>query len=462
MNRLSVIVTVLLLSLASCQGQPEHAASQKLSPLAGSWLQQITSSPQDFSSLVDASSRDGWIAFHRNDFTSASSSFKGEDASTRLARGRALWELSLFYDDAARVSELAWASTFSTWKERSAIPAGSSIPYVAGLAALDSGDLQSARNWLAISAESTNPFLAQASLQLASVESLEAPFQGQDLPPLIARVNQHLRARSTGALSPIMKSAHEPLVEERVPNEKTGTFVVHRLYDPMLCRTLSMGFRIKASMALGLDDPLHAVTHPTPEADPLAALLFSPAPNLHDLRAEGTRAISAPGTLGAMSPTLAQLGLVLELPREDDANWAREQLRLLDSALDQWVVEHKTSLDSDGLALLLDLKLPELFRSRVLLAMARRCMLADHPRQALAFAYLGLDLESPRALTAVNHPGLQALIMEGQLRTGHTREALDALQILLPAYPALTGLNEVLGDLAILQGLDRFGDSKEN
>jgi hypothetical protein len=57
---------------------------------------------------------------------------------------------------------------------------------------------------------------------------------------------------------------------------------------------------------------------------------------------------------------------------------------------------------------------------------------------------------------------LQAILIEAQLRTGHTREALDCIQPLLAAYPAATGLNEVLGDLAILQGLDRYGDSKEN
>jgi len=48
------------------------------------------------------------------------------------------------------------------------------------------------------------------------------------------------------------------------------------------------------------------------------------------------------------------------------------------------------------------------------------------------------------------------------MRLGRTREALDVLVLLEGGYPEVAPLKELVGDLAVLQGLDRQGDSKEN
>ncbi len=226
-----------------------------------------------------------------------------------------------------------------------------------------------------------------------------------------------------------------------------------------MLRSYARAYEVQARQALG-SAPLEALGQAP--ADQLAALLFGPVAFGSELAAEASRATEAPGTFGASGPALASLGLEPELCAEDDAEWARRQVRQLDAALDAWAAGARDGATPDGQALLDDLQLVPIYRSRLLLALGRKALLAEHPWQALAFAQLALDLESSRGINHVNHPGLRAIIVEAQLRTGHTREALDAIQPLLGGYPAAKGLNEVLGDLAILQGLDRYGDSKEN
>ena len=49
-----------------------------------------------------------------------------------------------------------------------------------------------------------------------------------------------------------------------------------------------------------------------------------------------------------------------------------------------------------------------------------------------------------------------------QLGMGQTREALTSLAPIKNHHPEAQALLEWLGDLAVLQGLDRQGDSKEN
>ena len=57
---------------------------------------------------------------------------------------------------------------------------------------------------------------------------------------------------------------------------------------------------------------------------------------------------------------------------------------------------------------------------------------------------------------------LFAVLATANLQTGHTREALDALQVLVGPWPEVTGLDELVGDLAVLEGIHRSGDSREN
>jgi len=439
----------------------QQAAPVQESILDGSWIQQLVDRPESFTALIDGPSRGGWVALHGNDFESALQAFDPAEPTSSMARGRALWELSALFADLARTGDLAWEGTFTTWSEKSSIPAGSALTYVAGVAALEQGDTQVSQAWFKLTANASDPLVASSAAMVTQL-SEGTPLEADQEPPfLVGRYQLHQQARASGDLGTIIATAHQPLVVES-EQRPDGTTLQREFYDPQLLGTLAAAYRRQAAEALGVDDPLVGISRPAEGVSELGALIFGPVLRFDSLEAEGSRASALPGALGASSTLLASLGLEPDLPPEDDADWARNQVRSLDERLDAWSEQAREGANEDGLALLDDLQLVRIFRSRLLLARARSAMAAGHPWQAHAFAQLALDLESSRGITPVNHPGLQALIVESQLHKGHTREALDALQPLLGAYPALTGLDEVLGDLAILQGLDRYGDSKEN
>jgi hypothetical protein len=452
-------IPAALVLLAGCSTpEPTPTPANNSAVLDGSWVDAVVDSPERFATLTSSPSRAGWIALHSNDLAGAVAGFDGEDPDAVLGRGRALWELAQLYHGFADAGDLAWERSFATWSEKSAIPTGSALSYVAGLAALEQGDAEVAGAWFQLCAAARDPLVAQAAELIASVP-IGQPVQGEALPPLVERYNLHVKARTTGELGTLLPGADQPLITE-LEERPDGSQLARAFYDPQLLRTVAIGYQVQATQALGGVEPLEALAQAP--SDSLAPVLFGPVFAGDQLAPEASRAAEVPRTLGASSAALASLGLDSELPANDDADWARGQVRLLDTALDAWAARAREEASPDGVALLDDLQLVRIFRSRVLLALGRKALLAQHPWQALSFAQLALDLESSRGINHVNHPGLQAIIIEAQLRTGHTREALDAIQPLLEAYPTLTGLDEVLGDLAILQGLDRYGDSKEN
>jgi len=449
------------LLLGSCS-QPANDISALESPLAGSWADQIVSEPSRFNELMQATNREGWIAFHSNDYRGAAKAFQGDGPSDELARARALWELALLFEDLARTGDLAWRSTFATWTEKSSIPAGSALTYVAGLASRDQGDHQVARAWLKLTANAKDPQVAQAAAALLELDAVDRPLQAEgEQPPLMERFNAHVQARETGAIEELLLLAAEPLVTETETTAK-GRPLERKFWDPQILRSAASGYRLQVSQLLQVEEPLASLSQPAEGALPMAALLFGPAATSELLSAEAKAGGATPNALGANGPQLQHLGLAAAFSETDDQEWTRRHIRELDVKLDAWVEASRASANADGVALLDDVQLVVVFRSRLLLALARKAILADHPRQAKVYAQQALDVESSRGISPVNHPGLLALIVESQLRTGHTREALDALQPLVESYPCLTGLDEVMGDLAILQGLDRYGDSKEN
>ena len=452
-------IPAVLALLVGCSTPEPTPTSPTPSPvLEGSWVDQVVDGPERFAALTSSPARAGWIALHSNDFAAAIEGFTGDEPEAVLGHGRALWELSQLHHGFADAGDLAWERSFATWSEKSAIPTGSALSYVAGLAALEQGDAEVAGAWFQLCGAARDPMVAKAAELIAAVQPGQ-PVEGSDLPPLVQRYNMHVEARTSGDISAMLADADQPLVRE-LEDRPDGSQLARAFYDPQLLRTIAIAYQVQAVQALGGVAPLDALGQaPT---DSLASVLFGPVASADQLGSEASRAAEAPRTLGASGPALAALGLDSELPATDEADWARGQVRLLDAGLDAWATQAREGASPDGLALLEDLQLVRIYRSRVLLALGRKALLAEHPWQALAFAQLALDLESSRGITHVNHPGLQAIIIEAQLRTGHTREALDAIQPLLEAYPALTGLDEVLGDLAILQGLDRYGDSKEN
>jgi hypothetical protein len=136
-------------------------------------------------------------------------------------------------------------------------------------------------------------------------------------------------------------------------------------------------------------------------------------------------------------------------------------VRALDARLDAWEAEQVAAATPEGQALYRDLQLVPVYRSRLLVEQTRRALQDGRPHQALAIAQRALDVEHARSVGPINPPELFALLAEANLRTGRTREAKDALAVLLPGWPWLRGLDETLGDLAVLEGIGRGGDSKE-
>jgi hypothetical protein len=160
-------------------------------------------------------------------------------------------------------------------------------------------------------------------------------------------------------------------------------------------------------------------------------------------------------------PSLERLGIERVPARPDEIDVARDEARRMMDALDAWRSQLSESASDDGRALLGDLRLVERFRQEWLVARARQALLNERPRQALALLQLARDVSDP-GVGPQNTPDLLALTAEAELRNGHTREALDALQLVYDAHPEVFGLRELVGDLAVLEGLDRRGDSKEN
>jgi hypothetical protein len=461
---LAVGVLVAGGGLVGCSAPTVAPPAASGAPLAGSWLAQVVEHPETFAALTGGPDRPGWIALHGNDLAGAADAFAvaGLNAgpNARVGRARALLDLSQLYLDLARSGDQAWLTTFATWSERSTIPAGSALTYVAGLAARDQGDAEVSSAWFKLSETARDPAVAQASAALVQT-SPGAPVTGDELPALLVRHNAHVAARDSGVIDGLLAEAALPLVQED-ELRSDGTTLHREFYDPEILRTLSVAYWKQAQEVMGGGHPLQALITLPDGADPMAALLFGPVLHAEEWSSEVSRHTETPGMLGASSAALAALGLDTELPPTDEPDWARDQVHRLDAVLDAWETQVRASASPDGLALLDDLRLVDVLRSRLLLALARNAIGSHHPWQAKTFAQLALDAENSRAITPVNHPALQAILIEAQLQTGHTREALDCIQPMLAAYPAATGLDEVLGDLAILQGLDRYGDSKEN
>jgi hypothetical protein len=144
-----------------------------------------------------------------------------------------------------------------------------------------------------------------------------------------------------------------------------------------------------------------------------------------------------------------------------DGDACREQVRHLDADLDGWRTSTGLAASAEGRQLLDELRLVPGLRARLLTDLAIAALRAQRPGCALAYGQLAIDYESPREIGAVNSPTLFAVVASAQLHHGRTREALDTLEALRNDWPELAGLDETLGTLVVLEGMDRSGDSRE-
>jgi hypothetical protein len=408
--------------LLSCGGADE-AVPIVASPLDGSWLGGIVAAPADFEALM-AGGVDPWARLHENSLGAAVD--LGGPAGDRAAG-----ELALLHGELGRISALAWLNTVSAWKDRSALPKNSALTWFAGVAALELGDPESATMWLTHASTQGSPEAKAAATALLASPELTTSIEGDVLGKRF-ELHRSIRAGDEGQVD-----GAEPVVEEAVEGGFSRV-----LYDPQVHWTL-------ASTYAGVEAP----------ADGLASMLFSPCLTPADLADD--RSSGNPGVRCAVQAATA-LGVDADPGGEDDADRARGIARGVTDALDTWQNAQLANASDDGQALLRDLQLIDKLRAQILLGLARDALLVGHPHQAVAYVETGLDKSNPRAITPVNSPAMFAVLALARLQTGHTREALDALQVLTRAYPETQGVDEIVSDLAILQGLDRQGDSKEN
>lgn len=415
-----------LAALLACSGDGVETADREVSPLDAGWPAELAGDPAAFVGLVEAN-RDGWVALHKGDLVAAHGALEG------TARARAARELSLTYADLDRLADTAWPRTFALWQERSGLEAGSALPVVAALEALDRGDGAAAEAWLARAEGASDPEVRALAEALAASEAAALEPSSLEAGPG-ACLDQHLSVRETGALETLGDCGRAPLVTE---TSEAGS--ERRLYDPLVFRTLSLAWAVRAG-----DE--------APGSD-LGALIFSE---------HWTAADRVADRAGEPQPTLLALGLERSAPTADEVEWARERVRDLDQALDDWEASALEAAGDDGKAILSDLDLVGVYRSRLLTSWAREALAEGRPHQALAYAQLALDASSARSTGPLNSPSLFVVLADANLRTGRTREALDSLRPLEAAWPTIHGLDETIGDLVILEGLTRLGDSKEN
>ena len=111
-----------------------------------------------------------------------------------------------------------------------------------------------------------------------------------------------------------------------------------------------------------------------------------------------------------------------------------------------------------GRILLDDLALVNRFRQDLFLQFARTTQDTEQRTAILRHLSQSATAASPGA----GVPGELSLTTKAQIKNGRTRESLDTLNRLHTDFPETLSLQEWIGDLAILESLDRYGDSKEN
>jgi len=429
---LALATGLLATGLLGCAGSDERPPQPATAgPLDEGWIAALVEQPERFATTVDAESREGWVAFQQGRYQQAAAALP-----PGVGQARAWLALAVLEEDLAALSAIAWPMLLTRWQATApaAVPAPlSALAALALAAAGQEPETLADPAWQGLVAAVLDP-------------SLPDPAQVFDAGGCLLAERQVL----AGALDAVPDAcqAGQPL---DLPGDS-------RLNDPLLHAALAASYRARAARALGEQDLTALAAKPGgPDLD---LLLFGPWWSAADLRADLAVDPSL-DVAGAAGPTLAALALPA-VPDEDAPQAPRERVRALDQALDAWTAARRATASPDGQALLDELQLVAQVRGQILLAWSREALDQGHPHQATAYVLLAHDVEHARAVGPRNPPRLFALAAEASLRTGRTREALDFMSVLGESHPALRGLIETVGDLAVLEGLGRTGDSKEN
>ncbi len=440
---------LIVASLLACSGgepaPPTDEAARAVAPEPSfdvqtyGWVSQTVLEPSQFGALVEGADRLGWVAMHAHDYRGAAEAFEGT-----IGKGRAAFALALLFDDLASVSGLAHEQLFTEWDERSELPPGNEPALVASLASYCS-EGSTTVTWAQKISEGPGLDIAQVLMQNRS------PFDVQSADPFGRRLAVH-RAALDNDEAKILAAAAEPVIER----PESGGFV-RKFWDPCVFHTLSRVWMARVFRHVKGSSWQQISYWATPEAG-LGGLIFAPWARPRDLVSEAATA-DRPGLVGARSSLLRDHAIGTDAIASDDPEEARALVRLLDQTLGRWEAQLEDLADDDGTALLQDLALIRRFRQEWLVTRARLALYNDRPHQALTYLELG-RVPSEKVGAAIP-PALMAVLAQAQLRLGRVREALDSLRALADLHPEILGLTEVVGDLAVLRGLDRHGDSKE-
>lgn len=419
--------------LAGCTGEPAASPpSQEPAPQAPGelgWVTSMVGEPARFEQLMTDTSRDGWIALHGHDYLAAARAFSNSTHPQAVVGAQRAWLAEhTLHQDLQRLTTHASHALFDGWTARSTPPAAAATVHALALRCGGQPVPPTAvSDWDALSGEGP---LSPAILSHA--------------PPAFAERMAHHQAALSGDPEPLRSAATAPMLTTQDGD------ISRRWFDPCVHHSLARA----ATDALG-DDPATTLRGWT---DP-AASLFAPWLDPADLTAQLS---AAPENLGAASTRIeAALGLPALASSSDDADQERAQIRALDARLNALRADLLDDASADAAALIEQIGVIDRLRTEVLVARARRDLRAGRPNRALAALSLARDVTT-RTISPSNSPSLLALLAEANLRTGRAREALDALQALTAERPEATGAREIVSDLAVLQGLDRRGDSKEH
>lgn len=416
------LITTGLLGLACSSPAP----SPSVAPTSLGWVTAVAEQPSTFDEIMARTDRDGWIALHAHDYPTAFERFSLASGPTaRIAEQRAALGEWLLQRDLERLVAHAAENLFAGWEERGSLPGGAE--QVRALAARCAGKPAKApQEWSSLSGE--GPLTAELVAALPPG-------------PIADRLALHVEILAGGPPKPLIQVAHKPLLTLQVGDfERTW-------FDP--CVHATLGHHQRRSLEPSLSATIQAWDSPE-------ASLFAGWLDPSDLADQ----LSGDLPTGTSAVIARELGLPSAPATADDPQQAREEARALDSRLDLLRARLLHEASAETASLVNDLGIIDRFKVELLVARARADLLADRPKRAVATLSMARDV-TQRGISPLNSPSLFALLAEGHLRTGHVREALDALQPLSQARPETVGVREFIGDLSVLRGLDRDGDSKE-
>jgi len=432
-------MSFVLATLVACGGQAVEELDELPFGFEGSTINTLITEPALFQAEIQ-DSRDAWVAIHRGDLTEAVA-LSGEALAN--SRARAAAELSSLHYRLAQIQAEALVSLAETQSPTARGTALSLLSHIAIHEMSDAGfsynfNLEGDYPWLTEALDSNVDHVSAAAVYLHP-ENQAIPVEDN---PFLQRLSMHgeaIEARDTGSLQALYEAVRAPLWE-------LGSI---RLYDPQTHFTLGNIYQLEAEK--------HQVTG-------LSSALFSPCPNQISAQSSSNPNVLRNGDTCA--DQLIEIGLEsgvvsAMLEGEDDLQTARTLVHHVDEVLDGWRNVALRTASPDGAALLTSLSLVENLRAKLLVSVAGNLLNLERPHQALAIAQATLDITNPREVSSTNPALLFAVLAHAQLRTGHTREALDALEVLSENFPSVITVDETVGDLAVVEGLHRIGDSKE-